>query len=527
VKFILDSAGNRGVWAGTLVTDADVQDHFDRANEILAGVHSEFEVELVEIEEVSGAMQHFATKVADVIGDLRGDARDNRTQYGWSEDAINLYITGGSGSGVAFLPGILGRNDIIVMGQGPNATTLTHEIGHIVDLEHTFDNDHCSDTLVDRNPREETGGWDKDDIANENYGMSYSSLSGSQLALVDQTFGDVMSYHDGNNRFFFSHCQMNRSSDQAFSDRSWMLARLPLYVHPQITFPGGDGSWSLPYGSIDWLLEDRLETYREFPGIDGRTIVLLEGAEHSLSRPLTGQDVEVISRRSPATVHEDVSIWNEPPSPELPEDPQVAAAMRDLQAADRAGDAAAAIEALRVGETHATGRELGFIRYKLAQRLRHAGRLVESFERYEQVASEAGDPGLRDAARHWAGRVEKDSKRAERSIAGREAGGARPHPLDARPRPPGSNEGPPLAAELSHRRRASVSSVEEASLRPSSIAGVPTPAEPAPLAAATVPEPSLAGPSPLRWGALAGLAVLVVIGLGLGVGRARNRPSQK
>jgi hypothetical protein len=407
VKFILDAQGNRGTAAGNLVLDQDVQDQVDRANEVLLGMESEFRVELLEIVDLPDHEYHHADDVTDSLANIYNNAfllhaanplmPDRRAEYAWRDDAINLYITGDAdGSGAAYLPG---RNHIAVMGQGANATTLAHEIGHNLDLLHTFEGggDGCSDTLIDRNPRQQTGSfWGKDEIANENFGINYASLDATQQRQVDEVFSDVMSYHDSNNRSFLSGCQMGRKSAQAWDDRDWLVTRRPVYVDPAAGAGGNSGSWPNPYATLDEAIVAG--------NLGNRVMVLLEGT-HSMSSPLSAPDLEVMARRGDATVHEDVAIWTDPPDPTRSEVAEVVAAMRDLQAADRARDAVAAIEALRRGEASASGEERVMIRLKLAQRLRHAGQLEEALERYLSAAAETRDPEAAAFAQHWAGRM--------------------------------------------------------------------------------------------------------------------------
>jgi hypothetical protein len=80
--------------------------------------------------------------------------------------------------------------------------------------------------------------------------------------------------------------------------------------------------------------------------------------------------------------------------------PSDAQAMRAVQEAERAGDAQAALDALRRGERQPTGGELIDIRLELADRLIHMASYDEAIEQLERVAEATDEVQLRRHVRH-------------------------------------------------------------------------------------------------------------------------------
>jgi hypothetical protein len=117
IKFIVDANGNRPT-AGHLNTDAEINTEFNEGNRILAINFSEFRLELIEFYDLTGVSQYYTANATTNncvnVGNLRSDATSNPSTYGWRNDAINIYINGGTSSACSNFPP---NNDIILMNQ--------------------------------------------------------------------------------------------------------------------------------------------------------------------------------------------------------------------------------------------------------------------------------------------------------------------------------------------------------------------------------------------------------------------------
>ena len=229
VKFILNSSGNRP-GSGEFNTDAEVNTQIDTANAIYKSMGSEFKHSVVEILEVSGASVYYNADTDDRDA-IRNSAIADPTKYHWRNNAVNVYVTAANASARADFPP---DNNIIIMCQSIFDTTLGHEIGHIMNLFHTHQSggDACADTLPDNKD------WtNRDQVAQNSYGLNYNQLNAAQQQLVDNTWGNLMSYHSGDTRYMVTSDQANRESAQGYADRNWLLWKTPVYVKI-----GADGS---------------------------------------------------------------------------------------------------------------------------------------------------------------------------------------------------------------------------------------------------------------------------------------------
>src|SRR5207245_748804 len=153
-------------------------------------------------------------------------------------------------------------------------TTIAHEVGHILNLMHTHQGetdgctncgttcmpgnaDQCSDTLADSTC------FDLDGVSGNAFGVPYSQLNAGQQAQVDMTWGNLMSYHDPNNRSRLSLCQMDRQSTEAYADRTRLLSKIPIYV--DVGYGGSpSGSFAEPYQTLQQAIN---------AGANGKTVV--------------------------------------------------------------------------------------------------------------------------------------------------------------------------------------------------------------------------------------------------------------
>lgn len=185
--------------SGAVLADADVDTTIAAMNDLYRPYFRGFRFQRVGpvidvggIGDMTGPSRYFNTNfVTDPnriqLRNQMEEAAMTDGRYAWNNNAINVYVNGGTQGGICSFPG--DHNIVIVGGRaiGPGQTLL-HEIGHYFNLVHTHEDD-LVDTLAD-NPS-----WDLDQIANNNFGVNYAMLSPAQKAQVDDVMLNLMSYH--------------------------------------------------------------------------------------------------------------------------------------------------------------------------------------------------------------------------------------------------------------------------------------------------------------------------------------------
>jgi len=298
VKFILNGSGNRPS-TGNCNTDAEVQAQIDLANQLMDAYGRGYRLQLTEIVDISGVSQWYSTTINDANrDDLEAAAVGSPTTYAWRSNAINIYINGDDGSGICSFPG---TGDIIFLGQGIRTTTFIHEIGHFMDLCHTQgcpcgscdpnETGDChtvavSDEIGDTPPDLEC--WTQNQIAMNFYGIPYASLTSGQQNFVNESFNNIMSYHNTRNRFTQDQwdravCTSNSSRVHVTNGRCYIVGskssgseecQQPAYLHVlfanAVTAAGNGDIINLrggarPYvGTVTkplWLMNSRGDAY--------------------------------------------------------------------------------------------------------------------------------------------------------------------------------------------------------------------------------------------------------------------------
>lgn len=298
IKFIVDASGARP-GAGRFNTDDLINAEADAGYDILAARLSELRFQVTEIIDLPTSLSAYSNSTVNYtnLTTIRNLAMASPATWQWRTNAINVYVTGGSGSAISDFPP---KNDAILFGQGctNSPSCLLHELGHSLNLYHTHStsrsdgSDGCADTLPDNQS------WtNKDQMANNSFGKNYSLLTSSQQDAVDRTWSNFMSYHVVLPQDQFTLCQKDRASDTAYDDRAWMLTKTPVYVDAVRSAgcaSSCNGSWDSPYAN----LQDALSA----GSLTGKAIVL-EGNNYTITQAGgINADVDIGNRNSTARV---------------------------------------------------------------------------------------------------------------------------------------------------------------------------------------------------------------------------------
>jgi len=296
VKFILDADGNRPA-SGSLNTDAEIIAEIDWASEILSGIVSELRVSDVLFVDLPGVSEYYNVDATGANRDaLRADALADKATYLWDDNAVNVYINGfWAGSAISKFPP---TNDIILMNQncGNTPSCVLHELGHSLNLAHTHETawtngDACADTITDNS------GWTRDQISQANFSKNYADLSAAQKDQVDLVWNNVMSYHTNEPQLRLSPCQMDRISDQADNDKSWLLSKVPFYVDAaRANFLVKLGTWDLPFATVQ-------EAFNAV-NFSSSDVLVIEKGTHNLVTPVAASDagVNLVPRSGTSTI---------------------------------------------------------------------------------------------------------------------------------------------------------------------------------------------------------------------------------
>ncbi len=383
-KFILNSSGSRPA-TGNFNTDQEIIDQVAFGDNLYRDFISEFRHLRYEIVNVSGQSAYYLNGATSADRDeIRNLALANKTAWSWRDNAINVYITGASATAISKFPP---DNDIIIMCQSVYDTTLAHEVGHSLNLLHTHEGggaDGCSDTLPDDD------NWtNRDQMAQNSYGLNYSQLNSSQKAAVDRTWNNLMSYHEPNNRAYLTGCQMDRESDQGYTDRTWLLTRIPTYIEvgaPTYPFPIDMGSWAFPYPTIQAAIN---------AGETASRVLVLMAGTHADPTSVITTDTDIVTRRGVSYCREVEPEYALPYNVEDSTNPAVRSAVVRAQQLDMQGDGTNALAALVEAAQAARGRERDALQLEIGQRLQAMEHFVEAETYFTRLATEADQPALR------------------------------------------------------------------------------------------------------------------------------------
>jgi hypothetical protein len=322
VKMIVDPATGQ---IPTSNSDALLNESFGLMNRWLANTWRGYRVRAADLD-ASGNFKRIGS-LNDTTGpgkwyaiDLKYDgakrlqfvtqAKANKTQFGWNDYAINIYINNGdySSAGDGFIISaynlllddlVGGRSGALGYQVGGN---LLHEIGHYMGLGHTFPDDGFTDTAPDPNsvpapPRNETA--IRNSIAQHNWASNYSALSAGNQVLVDNTANNAMSYYQlfyddpaqskiltaaeryGPTRFIFTEQQLDYWTGYANGANLNAASGVTKFVNAAAG-AGGNGTSATPFNT--------LAAGVTAASAGGADIVLLRPGTYSattLTKPLT------------------------------------------------------------------------------------------------------------------------------------------------------------------------------------------------------------------------------------------------
>ena len=422
IKFIVDGDDNRPT-NGNLNTDAEIQAEINWGNTILGDNLTEYSIQVTELVDITGVDQWYTTTCGGVSGAanrsaLRTAAVAAPNTYLWRTNAINIYINNGPSSAISAFPP---DNDIIFMNQWCSNTPscILHELGHSLDLLHTHEScctnqDKCADTITDDKD------WTRDQIARNNYGDVYANLTAAQRDNVDLVFNNVMSYHAAEPQLRLSACQMDIASTTGDSDRSWLLARNPVYVDGSNN-GAQNGRYANPYKTIQAAINS---------GLTNDVLIVEQGTYDEPTSAMSAPGNTVMTRSGPSTIGNGALDYTLPTDLEKSDTPQVSNVARAIQAEDKASRSVMknakiasetadaqkislivaqakaqqrqhkdnAISYLIEAEKFASGQEKVAILLELAQRHKFDGKCKEASRYYRMVADATQQPALSDRA---------------------------------------------------------------------------------------------------------------------------------
>jgi hypothetical protein len=215
-KVILNPSDGTRPPGATGATDARLQQAISEMNALLDTFGRHYRMRLAHAPiEISGNYENgpgfwYAWNLFDELGQIGKDFMESLAKedanYAWRGNAINIYVNAGTPGGICSFP--QEDEEIIIIGAGgaANGAHHLHEIGHYFGLYHTQgracgccgdgdgecdepEDDQIDDTLPD------LPCWDRNQISMNAFGVSFADASSIQKKLVDDTIGNVMSYH--------------------------------------------------------------------------------------------------------------------------------------------------------------------------------------------------------------------------------------------------------------------------------------------------------------------------------------------
>jgi len=157
----------------------------------------------------------------------------------WDTTTINIFVNNSSSGQCSFV----GNGQSISLGGTVGLGTVLHEIGHFFNLSHTHSGDPVRMGWVAPNPLSSGLGdgdglgetppdhpfYTQDQLSTANFGANYAALTAAQQAAVDNTFLNVMSYHQEDRLL---DIQMDHWAWNANIARSYFCNAFTVFVAP-------------------------------------------------------------------------------------------------------------------------------------------------------------------------------------------------------------------------------------------------------------------------------------------------------
>lgn len=236
------------------ITDARIRESVTNANTWMTRYSRGYRFRLDEILDIGGPTQGGISGPSQFYG-LDNDAFPTNFQsivnadprFLVRSDRVNLlsytdYLSSGGGGACPLIgnDGTAATRITCRIAFGTDPWTLCHELGHFFGLNHTFggcecpgctnpsgDGDGLADTL------REASCFTRDQIAQENFFTAYTDLTAGARLLVDNTYGNVMSYHSFSREAgIMTVLQLDRIADIANSTRNPFVTGRTLFLSP-------------------------------------------------------------------------------------------------------------------------------------------------------------------------------------------------------------------------------------------------------------------------------------------------------
>jgi len=271
VKFIKNFDGTRPMNSSNidLSTSTAFEAEITHGNAVLAATGRGYRLRVVEYLDIQppapsgqAANYWYILAARDNRSTFEAAAQADMATWRWHSNAINIFVNNSSSGSCSFV----GNGVSISMGstiftQG----TIVHELGHFFNLSHThagdngctagpypvMDGDGLADTIPDHNCLTTL-----DQLSMANYGLNYAALNAAQRTAVDNTFNNVMSYHNEN---LLLDIQMDHWAWNANIARKFACSGYTVFVAPFGSNPGGaplDGGLhaNAPLATVDAAL---------------------------------------------------------------------------------------------------------------------------------------------------------------------------------------------------------------------------------------------------------------------------------
>jgi len=240
--------------------------------------------------------------VENFVDDMEDDAENSPILYQWKENKINMYLSQtAKRNGICSFPHNPDHDEIIIIDNDrvDEPEVFLHEIGHFFNLRHTADGPpNAEGTLALDNKR-----WDQDELAMQNFGVAYASLSTSNRIKVDETFNNIMSQirNQGENRTVLVDEQLDRwfQSVSQWLTRQDVMSGDAYYVNDNdntsCNFSGSspcgcDGTPYVPFEEVDCALDEINSS--------GGDIIVIKAGTYDISTNVISKSVLMTATRN-------------------------------------------------------------------------------------------------------------------------------------------------------------------------------------------------------------------------------------